>query len=209
MERFEPAWLDVHSATWDRGCTTGAGPESGGLEGSYVPQQGARRYESYEMSFAAKVCCRGRCTSLHRFASATCVLTHTHTCAHTRTSAHWQVGLGIAAEYALAAGPERSWRRVQRLAASLRAGLALLDGVHVHDHGALLCGIVTFSKDGQAAEQLRAALAAAGINVSVSRVPSTRLLFQDQGVDEVVRASAHYYNDELEVRSLLVAVEAA
>lgn len=120
-----------------------------------------------------------------------------------------QVGLGVAVECALAAGPKRCWRRVQRFAASLRAGLALLDGVRVHDHGALLCGIVTFSKDGQTAEQLRAALAAGGINVSVSRMPSTRLLFQDQGVEEVVRASVHYYNDEREVGALLAAVEAA
>lgn len=42
-----------------------------------------------------------------------------------------------------------------------------------------------------------------GINVSVSRCPSTRIDFEQRGLHEVVRASVHYYNTEEELDSLI------
>ena len=52
-------------------------------------------------------------------------------------------------------------------------------------------------------EQIRVACRADGINVSVSRRPSTRLDFEERGLEEVVRASVHYYNTEKELQMLV------
>lgn len=57
-----------------------------------------------------------------------------------------QVGLGVAVRYCLAVGPQAIWLRVRHLAHILRAGLGAIAGVRVHDHGRVLCGIVSFSK---------------------------------------------------------------
>lgn len=54
----------------------------------------------------------------------------------------------MAVEYALGHGLDWIFGRIQRLAAFLRAELRRLPGVAVHDHGRLLCGIVSFSKVG-------------------------------------------------------------
>lgn len=136
----------------------------------YELQPSAKRFESYEMSFAAKA------------------------------------GLGAAAEYALLLRPERTWPRIQRLAAALRECLVALPHVAVHDHGRVLCGIVSFTVEGRSADEVRAALAARRINVSVSGAGSSRLDFEARGLQEVVRASVHYFNSEDEVRRLVNAV---
>ena len=133
----------------------------------------ARRYESYEMSVAAKI------------------------------------GLGVAAEYALEVGPEAAAQRIQELAGRLRALLQEVPGVAVHDRGQQLCGIVSFSKAGCGAQQLKERLAAQGINVTVSRAPSTRAYFESRGLEEVVRASVHYFNVDEELERLSAAVAEA
>jgi selenocysteine lyase/cysteine desulfurase len=61
-------------------------------------------------------------------------------------SATLQVGFGIALEYALSLGMDWIWARVRHLAALLRERLNSLPGVTVHDHGRVLCGIVSFTK---------------------------------------------------------------
>lgn len=143
------------------------------------------RYESYEMSQAARV------------------------------------GLGVAATYALDLGVPRIWARIKALASRLREGLRDIPGVHVHDQGAVQCGIVSFTKAGVAPEAARvwlrggagggdgragAAAASRPINVSVSRVGSSRMEFEARGLAEVLRASVHYFNSEEEVDVLLEAV---
>ena len=57
-----------------------------------------------------------------------------------------QVGLGVAVEYANRLGMDWIWARIQAIASELRAKLAKVPGVRVHDRGRLLCGLVSFTK---------------------------------------------------------------
>ncbi|KAK9901374.1 hypothetical protein WJX75_009053 [Coccomyxa subellipsoidea] len=120
------------------------------------------------------------------------------------------VGLGIAVRYANELGLDWIWERVQFLAAELRTKLSGLPGVQVHDKGRVLCGIVSFSKNGVSPEKMKAALLEKGINVKPSPKSSTRMDFlKNKLPDEgVVRASVHYYNTEEEVCAVVVAVSA-
>ncbi|MBO6519434.1 MAG: aminotransferase class V-fold PLP-dependent enzyme [Rhodospirillales bacterium] len=118
------------------------------------------------------------------------------------------IGLGVAVDYALQWGMENIHARVVSLADRLRASLASLSGVTVTDIGAEKCGITTFIKDGVAPADIKSALAEKRINVSVSQVGSTRLDMEKRGLEQVVRASVHYYNDETEIEKLCEAVDA-
>ena len=114
-----------------------------------------------------------------------------------------KVGLGVAADYAQRVGVEAIWERVRVLAARLRAGLDGLDGVTVADRGEVLGAIVTFSVRGHAATDVRAALSMKRINVSVTEASAARLDLDPRGIDELVRASVHYYNTDEEVDRLV------
>jgi cysteine desulfurase / selenocysteine lyase len=118
------------------------------------------------------------------------------------------LGLGAAVDYALDLGLDAIWRRVQELAAALRRGLGALPGVHVRDRGATRCGLVGFTVEGVAADEVLRALRALGIHVSVSRQGSTPLDLPGRGLEALVRASVHYYNTAEEVARLCAAVAA-
>ena len=105
-----------------------------------------------------------------------------------------KIGLGVALDYALGWGLDAIWDRVRALGAALRAGLAAVPGVTVHDLGQVKSGIVTFTVAGRSADAIRAALRAEGINVSVSLASSARYDLDRRGLPELVRASIHYYN---------------
>jgi len=117
-----------------------------------------------------------------------------------------KVGLGAAAEYALAWGLDAIQARVTGLARELRTNLANVPGVGVHDLGREPCAIVTFTVAGVPADDVRAALSAQAINVSTSTAPNNRLDMEPRGLPDLVRASVHYYNDEEEVVRLVRAV---
>ncbi len=119
-----------------------------------------------------------------------------------------KVGLGVALDYALGWGMDAIWERVQRLANTLREGLEAIPGVTVRDLGAERCGIVTFTSAAMAAGEVRGALSAQAMNVTVSSIASTRFDMEARGLHEVVRASVHYYNDETEVERFCGAVRA-
>jgi selenocysteine lyase/cysteine desulfurase len=119
-----------------------------------------------------------------------------------------KIGFGVALDYALNWGIDSIWERIQLLAGQLRQGLNAIPGVTVRDIGEVQGGIVTFTIDGRDLLEVKAALAAQAINVTVSRTPSTRLDMEDRGLSQVVRASVHYYNSEDEVSRFCAAIDA-
>ena len=119
-----------------------------------------------------------------------------------------EIGLGVAIGETLALGIDAIAERIDALAESLRARLADVPGVRVHDGGERRSGIVTFAHARVPAARIREAAGAAGINVSVAAATSARLDMDDRGIEAVVRASPHVYNTEDEFDRLLGVVEA-
>ena len=117
-----------------------------------------------------------------------------------------KIGLGVAVDYALSWGLDSIQARVTALADRLRQQLSAVDGVTVHDQGVRRCGIVTFTVDGVAAEDVQRRLAEQGVNVSVSLVEYARLDLQHRGLPDLVRASVHYYNTDDELERLISAL---
>ena len=118
-----------------------------------------------------------------------------------------KVGLGVAVDYALGWGIEAIRERVSTLAENLRSRLGDLQGVEVRDLGAEKCGIVTFTVEGRAAEEVSRRLSVERINTSVSPASMTLLDMDNRSLDALVRASVHYYNTEEEVARFCEALE--
>jgi cysteine desulfurase / selenocysteine lyase len=117
-----------------------------------------------------------------------------------------RAGLRAAVAYARSWGLDAIAERVGKMAESLRGRLAEVPRVRVHDLGRQRSGIVTFTVDGVAAEDVRARLRGQGINVSVSEPSSTRLDSERRQLPPLVRASVHYVTTDAELDRLTGAV---
>jgi len=109
------------------------------------------------------------------------------------------MGLAKAVEYALNIGLDRIWQRISYLANCLRQELQKIDGVIIQDLGNNLCGIVTFTVNGIDSQLVKDYLWQNQINVSVGRAESTLLYMNKYNLNNVIRASVHYYNTEEEI----------
>lgn len=110
-----------------------------------------------------------------------------------------KIGLATAIDYGMHWGLDQIYKRVQHLAEILRVRLVQNPKIKVHDLGREKCGIVTFSVEGINPEKIKAELAVRKINVTVSPKSSTLIDMQSRGLEDLVRASVHYYNTEEEV----------
>jgi selenocysteine lyase/cysteine desulfurase len=117
-----------------------------------------------------------------------------------------RLGLGAAVDYALALGLDDIASRVTALGESLRAQLAGVPGLVLHDLGVQHCGIVTFTIDGVDPYDLAARLRAEHVNISVSTIDFARFDFESRGLEAVARASVHYYNTEAELTRFVAAL---
>jgi selenocysteine lyase/cysteine desulfurase len=117
-----------------------------------------------------------------------------------------KLGLGVAVDYALEWGLGAIEERVVTLGATLRARLGELPGVAVHDLGLRRCGIVSFTVDGVPPPDVTERLRGHGVNTSVSPVTSAQFDLPRRGLDQLVRASVHYYNTEDELDRLIAAL---
>jgi selenocysteine lyase/cysteine desulfurase len=115
------------------------------------------------------------------------------------SSAALRLGMGVAIDYALALGLQNIEQRVQSLAALLRRWLSEIPGVTVHDLGRVRCGIVTFTYEPHSAPAVMRWLRQNRVSVRVTDRLAARLDMERRGLNELVRASVHYYNTEAEI----------
>ncbi len=114
-----------------------------------------------------------------------------------------KIGMGVAVDYAMQWGLTAIEERIQRLATAIRDGLERLPGVVVHDPGRNKCGIVSFTIGDIDPFEVKARMAAAGINITTSSAASTRIDMEDRNLALVNRLGVHYYNSEEELDRLL------
>jgi selenocysteine lyase/cysteine desulfurase len=108
------------------------------------------------------------------------------------------VGMGAAADYALAVG-DVAFRRSLALAAYARERLATLAPLRVLDQGKTLGAIATAAIAGRDADEVKLALRARGVNTSVSRRESGVIDMDRKGAQSALRVSPHYYNTRAEI----------
>lgn len=117
-------------------------------------------------------------------------------------------GLNEAVKYALSLGMPAIWNRVNSLADYLRTSLSAVPDITVHDLGRQKCGIVTFTMNGIKPSVIKSSLLKKKINVSTSAKSSTLLDMKDRGLEELVRASVHYYNTGEEIDKFIEELKA-
>jgi cysteine desulfurase/selenocysteine lyase len=104
-----------------------------------------------------------------------------------------RLGLIAAAKYALNRGLDVIEQEVADRAKRLREGLDAIPGITVRDLGEQRSGIVTFTSETVPAMELKDRLWADKVAVTVSQSGSTLIDMTRRGLDEVVRASPHYF----------------
>jgi len=116
------------------------------------------------------------------------------------------LGMGAAAEYALAVGAEAARARSWALAAYARERLATIEGVRVLDRGPALCAIATAELGGRPAEKVKLALRARRINTSSPGRDDAVIDMDEKGAASALRVSPHYYNTAAEIDSAVAAL---
>ncbi|WP_203827973.1 FAD-dependent oxidoreductase [Actinoplanes palleronii] len=122
------------------------------------------------------------------------------------TSHALRLGLGAALRETLDLGVEAIGRYTTGLADRLRAALAGLPGVRLTDPPAGGGAIVTFVRDGEKPVETVRRLRAAGVHLVAVPASHGRWDLERRGLDAVVRASVHVYNDESDVDALVTAL---
>jgi selenocysteine lyase/cysteine desulfurase len=116
------------------------------------------------------------------------------------------VGMGAAADYALAVG-DVAFRRSQALAAYARERLATLASLRVLDRGKTLGAIATAAVGGRDADEVKLALRERGVNTSVSRRESGVIDMDRKGALSALRVSPHYYNTRAEIDTAVACLD--
>ena len=117
------------------------------------------------------------------------------------------MGLKTAVRYAGEIGINNIWNRIVEVAGELRRRLSSLPFARVHDIGSVRGGIVTFTVEGLSASSIKSKLSKRDINVSVSTKSSTLIDMEERGLEELVRASVHYYNTSEEIDTFIGALQ--
>ena len=117
------------------------------------------------------------------------------------------LGLKQAVIYAKKVGIATIWKRNIKLADQLRSELSDIAPCTVQDIGQEKSGIVTFSVDNAEPELIKQQLADKNINVSISSRASTLIDMQERNLEEVIRASVHYYNNQDDIGRLISALK--
>lgn len=118
-----------------------------------------------------------------------------------------RIGLGVAIDYAMAWGVERTWRRIQALAEEARTEIRRVPRVTIEDRGQDRCGIIGLSLEGRQAPSIRAELQRTGINTWVCLPNAACVDMQARGFRSLLRVSVHYYNSTEEVERFCWALE--
>ena len=113
------------------------------------------------------------------------------------------LGLGAAADYAMAIGMNAIAMRCTALATRLRTGLNALPGAETLDLGQAQSAIVSFRLPGHDVRAVIARAEAAGIVIGGSPPAATLLDSQARGLGPVLRASPHYFNRAHEIDRLV------
>ncbi len=115
------------------------------------------------------------------------------------TNVSAKIAFGVAVDHARGWGISNIEKYTGDMAEKLRTLLHGVSRIRLHDTGTRRCGIVSFSVAGSEPSEVRTFLANRRINVSISERALTRLDMENRQLDNVLRASLHYYNCEAEL----------
>lgn len=117
-----------------------------------------------------------------------------------------RIGLGLAIREALERGMPATEAFIADGAARLRAAFSEIDGVTVVDPPAATAGIVTFTVDGMHARDVSKELRARRIDTIAIPASHAQWDLGARGIEAVVRASVHVYNDQSDFDAFIAAV---
>lgn len=114
------------------------------------------------------------------------------------------LGAAEAHRYALAVGIAAIAERNLQLCATIRTQLAQLPDVRLLDEGDQLSSLIILYSERKSAEEIKAALSAEHINVSISSHGAAILDFDRKGMlTAAIRISPHYFNTDEEITILV------